>query len=42
MKAGLFADAWLDGKTKIFSFTGEVFCEERPRGPVRRKKLDGA
>ncbi len=42
MKAGLFADAWLDGKTKLYSFTGEVFSEERPRGPVTRKVLDGA
>ena len=41
MKAGLFADAWLDAKTKLYSFTGEVFSEERPRGPVARKVLDG-
>jgi len=42
MKAGLFADAWLDSKTKLFSFTGEVFAEQKPRGPVKRKVLDGA
>ncbi len=41
MKAGLFADAWLDSKTKLFSFTGEVFSEQKPRGPVKRKVLDG-
>jgi uncharacterized protein (TIGR00296 family) len=42
MKAGLFADAWLDSKTKLLSFTGEVFAEQKPRGPVKRKVLDGA
>jgi hypothetical protein len=42
MKAGLFADAWLDPKTRIFSFTGDVFGEEKPRGKVSRKVLDGA
>ncbi|MDD4307511.1 MAG: TIGR00296 family protein [Thermoplasmata archaeon] len=42
MKAGLFADAWLDPKTRIFSFTGDVFSEETPRGKVTRKVLDGA
>ena len=42
MKAGLFADAWLDPKTRIFSFTGDVFGEEKPRGKVTRKVLDGA
>lgn len=42
MKAGLFADAWLDPKTRIYSFTGDVFAEEKPRGRVTRKVLDGA
>jgi hypothetical protein len=42
IKAGLFADAWLDPKTKMYSFTGEVFSEETPRGKVARKVLDGA
>ena len=41
MKAGLFADAWHDPKTKLLTFTGEVFCEEKPRGKVARKVLDG-
>lgn len=41
MKAGLFADAWLDQKTKIYCFTGEVFSEDSPRGKVSRKVLDG-
>ena len=42
IKAGLFPDAWLDSKTRIYSFTGDVFAEETPRGKVVRKKLDGA
>jgi uncharacterized protein (TIGR00296 family) len=42
MKAGLFADAWLDSRTRIYSFTGDVFAEEKPRGKVTRKVLDGA
>ena len=41
MKAGLFADAWLDPKTKMYSFTGDVFTEDKPRGKVARKVLDG-
>ncbi len=42
MKAGLFADAWKDPKTRLYTFTGEVFCESEPRGQVSRKVLDGA
>ncbi|MBA3046218.1 MAG: TIGR00296 family protein [Euryarchaeota archaeon] len=41
-KAGLFGDAWQDPKTKLSTFTGEVFGEEKPRGTVTRKVLDGA
>ena len=42
IKAGLFPDAWLDSKTILYSFTGDIFAEETPRGNVVRKKLDGA
>ena len=42
IKAGLFPDAWLDSRTILYSFTGDVFTEETPRGNVVRKKLDGA
>jgi uncharacterized protein (TIGR00296 family) len=42
LKAGLFPDAWLDPKTRIYSFTGDVFTEESPRGNVVRVMLDGA
>jgi uncharacterized protein (TIGR00296 family) len=38
-KAGLSEDCWKDKKTKIFSFAGEVFEEEKPRGNIRRKEL---
>ncbi len=39
LKAGLRSGCWKDRKTKIFSFTAEVFEEEKPRGPVHRKEL---
>jgi uncharacterized protein (TIGR00296 family) len=38
-KAGLPPDCWLDEDTKVYRFTAEVFEEEYPRGPVRRKPL---
>jgi len=39
MKAGLHRNCWKDKKTRIFSFSGEVFAEKRPRGEVYRKEL---
>ncbi len=39
MKAGLPANCWKDRKTKIFSFSGEVFSEKTPRGEIYRKEL---
>ncbi|NJE86063.1 TIGR00296 family protein [Thermococcus sp. CX2] len=38
-KAGLPPDCWLDEDTKVYRFTAEIFEEEYPRGPVRRKPL---
>ncbi len=38
-KAGLPPDCWLDPDTKVYRFTAEVFEEEEPWGPVRRKPL---
>ncbi|NJE42797.1 TIGR00296 family protein [Thermococcus sp. GR6] len=38
-KAGLPPDCWLDEDTKVYHFTAEIFEEEYPRGPVRRKPL---
>lgn len=40
MKAGLTPDSWLDPRTKIFSFQGEIFSEEEPGGKVSRKVLE--
>ena len=41
IKAGLFPDAWLDSRTILYSFTGDIFAEETPRGNVIRKELGG-
>jgi len=38
-KAGLPPDCWLDPETRIYRFTAEIFEEESPWGPVRRKPL---
>ncbi|ANF22757.1 TIGR00296 family protein [Thermococcus piezophilus] len=38
-KAGLPPDCWLDEDTKVYRFTAEIFEEEYPMGPVRRKPL---
>ena len=38
-KAGLPPDCWLDPEAKVYRFTAEIFEEEWPRGPVRRKSL---
>lgn len=34
MKAGLPPNAWLDKDTKIYRFTGKIFTETSPNGPV--------
>lgn len=41
MKAGLTADAWFDRNTKIFSFTGQIFSEQKPRGEIKENTFDG-
>ena len=38
-KAGLPPDCWLDKDTRVYRFTAEIFEEEEPGGPVRRKPL---
>nr|MDO8118337.1 TIGR00296 family protein [Candidatus Sigynarchaeota archaeon] len=38
-KAWLPLDAWKDPHTKIFTFQGEIFEEESPRGKVVRKAI---
>jgi len=39
LKALLPPDAWLDPNTKVYKFQAEVFEEEAPEGPVKRRKL---
>ena len=38
-KAGLPMDCWLDERTKVYTFTAQVFEEEEPGGDVRRKEI---
>lgn len=39
IKALLPPDAWLDPDTKVYKFQAEIFEEERPEGPIKRKTL---
>ncbi|MBI0583119.1 MAG: TIGR00296 family protein [Methanomassiliicoccus sp.] len=39
MKAGMTPDMWLDKRTRLYRFGGEIFAEESPRGPVTRKDI---
>jgi len=39
LKAGLPPDAWFDKETKVFTFTGQIFTEEKPYGSIREKTL---
>lgn len=41
-KAGLLPDAWFEKTTKISKFSGQIFTEEKPNGPVKEKTLDGS
>jgi hypothetical protein len=41
-KAGLLLDAWFDKTTKISKFSGQIFSEEKPNGPVKEKTLHGS
>jgi len=40
-KAGLSPEAWRDPQTRFMWFTGQVFSESSPRGPVAPKRLEG-
>jgi uncharacterized protein (TIGR00296 family) len=40
-KAGLLPDAWFEKTTKISKFSGQIFTEQKPNGPVKEKTLDG-
>lgn len=39
LKACLTPDCWLDKRSKVFKFQGEIYSEEAPNGRVVRKKL---
>ncbi len=39
IKAMLPPDAWLDPNTRIYKFQAEIFEEEKPEGPIKRKSL---
>lgn len=41
-KAGLLPDAWFEKTTKISKFSGQIFTEEKPNGPVKEKTLNGS
>jgi uncharacterized protein (TIGR00296 family) len=38
-KAGLPSNCWKDMQTKIFSFEGIIFKEEKPNGKVIKKQI---
>lgn len=38
-KAGLPPDAWMDPKTEVYSFQGQIWSEKEPRGGIVRKEL---
>lgn len=38
-KAGLYRDAWKDLGNKIFSFSAQIFAEEKPNGAVSERKI---
>lgn len=42
MKAGLLPDAWFDSTTKIFKFSGQIFTETTPKGPIKEEHLNGS
>jgi uncharacterized protein (TIGR00296 family) len=42
MKAGISPDAWVDDKTKVYTFQGQIFQETSPKGEVVEEKIDAA
>ena len=42
LKAGVSPDAWVDEKTKIYTFQGQIFKETSPGGSVEEEKTDPA
>jgi len=42
MKAGLLPDMWFEKNIKISKFSGQIFTETRPNGPIKETRLDGS
>jgi len=42
MKAGLMPDLWVDDRTNVYTFTGQIFAEKEPRGDVYEVRIDRA
>jgi uncharacterized protein (TIGR00296 family) len=42
LKAGISPDAWVDDKTKVYTFQGQIFQETSPKGEVVEEKIDAA
>jgi len=42
LKAGISPDMWVDEKTKVSTFQGQIFQEKAPRGEVVEEKMDPA
>ena len=40
LKAGVSPDAWVDEKTKVYTFQGQIFKETSPGGSVEEEKID--
>ena len=40
LKAGISPDAWVDDKTKVYTFQGQIFQEKSPNGEVIEEKID--
>ena len=41
MKAGLPPDAWFEKNIEILKFSGQIFTETKPNGPIKETRLDG-
>ncbi len=42
MKAGLLPDVWFEKDIKISKFSGQIFTEIKPNGPIKETHLDGS
>lgn len=40
LKAGVSPDAWVDERTKVYTFQGQIFQETSPNGAVVEEKID--